>query len=331
MPRRIRFLALLLLLSALGLKAGGPTGRTSFELRGIVVPEGDISLVGSQLAVQLHALSGPWSGREKSAVPDTSGKFKYKGVPAGMYLLTVLMPRVARVRRTVDVGPSLADKHGRIDVRIPLAARRRRPGVFDVPANELSLPEAARAEYEKGLHQLRDRNLARAEEHFRRVTDQAPQYYAAWYELGAIASRRERYADAASLYREALRLQPGSFRILVDLGEVLLRLRDEQGALAINTQAVKMRPDDAQAQVQMGYSLMLTGRLREAETHLKEAVALDPANYSYPQLMLAEIYRRRKDLPGVRRELEEFLRLHPDSPKAREIRAALEELRLLPK
>ena len=198
--------------------------------------------------------------------------------------------------------------------------------MFEVPANELSLPVAAREEYEKGQQQLRDGNRARALEHFRRATDLAPQYHAAWFQLGATASGEQHFREAADFYREALKLHPESYRALVALGEVLLKLHDGQGAFAVNAQAVKIRPDDPQAQVQLGYSLMFIDQMEEAEVHLKEAISLDPANYCYPQLMLAEIYRRRNDLPAVNRELEEFLRLHPDSPKAREIRQALNEL-----
>jgi len=328
MLRRLPPLLCLILFASTIQIAGRGMERGSFELRGTVVPEGGISVNEGRLGIQLQALSGAWQGRELSAAPDIGGKFRFKRIPTGMYLLTAFIPRVARVRRTIEVGPSLADKEGRIEVRIELAARRRRPGMFEVPASELTLPAAAQDEYEKGRQQLKDRNYSRAEEHYRRATELAPQYYAAWYQRGSIATRQERFSEAAGFYREALKLQPENYRALMALGEVLVTLREGEEALAVNTQAVKARPDDPQARIQLGFSMMLAGRLDQAEAHLKEAVSLDPANYCYPQLMLAEIYRRRNELPKVQRELEEFLRLHPDSPKAREIRPALNELLL---
>lgn len=179
MPRKVQLLAFLLVLLSVGLREGRSAERNSFEVRGVVVPEGGLSVDTSRVSIQLQALSGSWAGKELSAVPHKWGKFRYKGIPTGTYLLTVYMPRIARVRRTVEVGPSLADKNGRIEVRVPLAAQRRRPGMFQVPADELSLPTAAREEYEKGLKQLKDHNLTRAEDHFRRATDWAPQYFAA--------------------------------------------------------------------------------------------------------------------------------------------------------
>jgi regulator of sirC expression with transglutaminase-like and TPR domain len=46
-----------------------------------------------------------------------------------------------------------------------------------------------------------------------------------------------------------------------------------------------------------------------------------------PQLFLAEIYERGKNLPAAIQELESFLQLHPDSPRALSIRGKLEALR----
>jgi tetratricopeptide (TPR) repeat protein len=95
----------------------------------------------------------------------------------------------------------------------------------------------------------------------------------------------------------------------------------------VNERAAKARPDDAQAQAQLGYSYLLLGRLEEAETHLKRTASLDPANYYYPQILLADIYSQRGDNASMVRELEEFLRLHPDSQKARDVTRILDRLR----
>ena len=64
-----------------------------------------------------------------------------------------------------------------------------------------------------------------------------------------------------------------------------------------------------------------------AQKHLERARQIDPAHFSHPQLVLAEIHLRR----GERREaadvLEEFLRYHPDWLQATKMRQTIAELR----
>jgi uncharacterized protein HemY len=64
-----------------------------------------------------------------------------------------------------------------------------------------------------------------------------------------------------------------------------------------------------------------------AQKHLERARQIDPAHFSHPQLVLAEIHLRR----GERREaadvLEEFLTYHPDWPHAAKMRQTIAELR----
>jgi tetratricopeptide (TPR) repeat protein len=97
--------------------------------------------------------------------------------------------------------------------------------------------------------------------------------------------------------------------------------------LEINQRAVRARPDDALGQSQLGQSYYFLGRLDEAEKHLKEAKAIDPSHFSFPQLVLAELYQRRGNYPALVGELEEFLRLHPDSEEAPAVRTSLERVR----
>jgi outer membrane protein assembly factor BamD (BamD/ComL family) len=58
-----------------------------------------------------------------------------------------------------------------------------------------------------------------------------------------------------------------------------------------------------------------------------EAKRLDPAHFSRPQWTLAQIYLRTGDPKAAAAELEEFIRLHPDSPDRERARAAIEELK----
>lgn len=298
--------------------------RTSFEVRGAVSRSNDIPSPGAGIFVQI---TGPYGPPHLNAVADSKGRFRFKKVPMGIYLLTAFIPRVARVRRTVEVGPSFADEEGRIEFSLKLEPRPRRMDRFLVPAEQLSIPEKARSEYDKGRQRMADADLAGAIACFEKALDIAPQFAAAWYQLGLVAGHQHHLAEAVSHFRKALEHYPGNFQTILRLGMTLMAMQNGPEAIEVNGQAVGARPEDAEAQAQLGYSYLLADRLQEAEKHLKIAIDLDPASFHFPQLMLAEIYRRREDYPSMERELESFLRLHPDSPTAPEIVQRLSKVR----
>jgi tetratricopeptide (TPR) repeat protein len=297
---------------------------SAYEVRGILLPPPGVSFNSQRAYVQLgNPIGQPLAGTEA----DSKGRFRFKHVPVGMYVLTAYVPRVARTRRTVDIGPSLAAAKGYIDVTLPMEPASRRAGMHQVTVDQLSIPEEARSELEKGLDRFRSRDLAGAAQCFRRAVDAAPDFGTAWHQLGTIAYFQGNFKEAAAHFQEASKCLPQNFQVLIHLGAALLALRDGSAALGVNARAVKERPNDAQAQAQLGFSLFLLERLDEAEIHLKKAVELDPANFFFPQLHLAEIYRRRKDHNAMARELEQFLGLHPDAPVAGRIRSILDALR----
>jgi outer membrane protein assembly factor BamD (BamD/ComL family) len=90
-----------------------------------------------------------------------------------------------------------------------------------------------------------------------------------------------------------------------------------------------MVPVDALAQAQLGMSYFYLGQLDAAEKHLKQAKSLEPGHFSHPQLFLMQIYAKRNRTPEAILEMEEFLKLHPDSAKAPRIRELLQKVRAM--
>jgi Tfp pilus assembly protein PilF len=298
---------------------GGPV----FELRGTIRQSAGLASDGGPIV----QITGVNRDLQLSSLVDAKGQFRFKKVPAGMYLLTAFIPRIARTKRTIEVGPSFADRNGRVAVTIQLAARPRRPDRFQVSAEQLGIPKQAQEEYEKGILRLEKRDRAGASAAFSKALAAAPKFAAARYQLGILASQGGRYSDAVMHFREALTQMPANYQYLLNLGRSLLALRDGPQAVSVNEAAARSRPDDSEAQVQLGFSYMLVGRMDDAEKHFKETIALDPANYLYPQLALAEIYNMRQEPEAVAQQLEEFLKLHPDALLARDVARSLSEVR----
>jgi regulator of sirC expression with transglutaminase-like and TPR domain len=61
--------------------------------------------------------------------------------------------------------------------------------------------------------------------------------------------------------------------------------------------------------------------------YLEIARRIDPAHFSHPQLVLAEIHLRRGENSAAADALEDFLRHHPDFPAADKIRENIAKLR----
>jgi tetratricopeptide (TPR) repeat protein len=198
-----------------------------------------------------------------------------------------------------------------------------------VAATQLSVPDRARAEYQKAQERLRQHDVPGAVERLKNALEMAPQFSAAWNNLGTIAYQSGEYETAEKHFREALRHDPDSYAPLVNLGGTLLSLNRVQEALSINLEAVKERPDDALAHSQLGQSYFRVGQIEPAETHLKQAKALDVRHFSFPQLVLAQIYAHKEDSMAMVAELEEFLQYHPDSKLAVGVSQALEKVRAM--
>ena len=308
----------LLLMFAI-LCAWGETDR--YELLGRLLP-------ATRASVWLDGATAPF---EESTLADDDGHFRFRGLLAGTYTLGAFVPGRGEMRRTIEVGPSHADARKRIELTVEM-----RDGEFEsrgilrrgaiVSARELAIPERAHREYEEAEKRLARRDVEGAVAHLDRAVELAPQFSEAWNHLGTIAYQARDYTRAESCFRKALQADPADFQPLVNLGGVSINLSKFEQALQYNLYAALARPNDALANSQLGMSYFYLGKLDLAHKYLTAAKRLDPAHFSHPQLMLAEIYLRRQDRAAAAGELEEFLQYHPDSPEAGQIKEKLAQL-----
>jgi tetratricopeptide (TPR) repeat protein len=90
---------------------------------------------------------------------------------------------------------------------------------------------------------------------------------------------------------------------------------------------VLQRPNDALANSQLGLTYFETGNFDLAVKYLDIARRIDPAHFSHPQLVLAEIHLRRGERREAAEVLADFLLHHPDYPTAPKMRETIEKLR----
>ena len=295
--------------------------QDSFDIRGTLVP-------ATQASVSLHGSTTPF---HSNTLAGADGRFRFRNISAGTYTLIVFIPGQGEVRKTISVGPSTADRKGRIELAVKLDEARMTPDRSAVVSvRELAIPQKARDEYRNAGKKLQSRDVAAAIAHLERAVQLAPRFAAAWNFLGTIAYQTQRYDDAEKYFLRALEADQNAYEPVVNLGGVYVTTGKFDEAWKYNLNAVLRRPNDALANSQLGMTYFGLGRFDLAEKYLIEAIRLDPAHFSHPQLTLADIYMRRGDKARAADVLDDFLRRHPDNPARDSIRTVISNLRNSP-
>ncbi len=255
-------------------------------------------------------------------------RFSFRALAGGAYTLTVLDPQWGVTRQTVQVTPSFADERGRVQVHVSLdrssvTRSRRAEGTSTVSLAKLRVSGKARAAQRKAHANFAKGNIARGTELLHRAVELAPTFSEAWNELGTVAYKAGEYARAEEFFREALEHEPLAFAPMANLGGALLSQERYREALDFNLMARSMQPEDALANSQLGMNFYHLHQLQKGREFLLRAKEADASHFSHPQLYLAQIYARLGELAKSVVELEEILRLHPDSPAARVAKSAI--------
>jgi tetratricopeptide (TPR) repeat protein len=306
-----------LILASLAVAVSNPAlGAETYQVAGTILRENGKPFLRSRAVVFLHGAVKPYYARTEAAL---NGTFKFKNVPASTYILLVAMPQMGELQKTIEVGPGFADSKKRVELTITASKADAKERTHVVSAAELSIPPSAKEEYGKATACLARRDIQGAIACLKRATEIAPQFAGAWNLLGTIAHQTRQFAQAEEYFREALRRDAELYPPLVNLGGALLAQGKIEESLSVNLRAVAAGPRDALANTQLGLCYFYLGRLDDAEIYLKQAKTLDAGHFSCPQLYLAEIYASRGQTAAAISEIEEFLRLHPDTENASEL------------
>ncbi len=297
-------------------------GEPLYQLAGQVLPPG-------RAAVSLYGATSPFAA---TTVSDGGGRFRFRKLAPGTYTIGVFIPSRGEARLTAEVGPGTADSRRRVSLTLDLKdadfeTRDTLRRQHAVTASELAIPGKALREYEEAQKDLARRDVDSAVKRLEHAVELAPQFSSAWNTLGTIAYQTRRFLRAEECFREALAADPAAYEPLVNLGGVLLDLRKLAEAMDCNLHAMLARPRDALANAQLGMTYFEVGNFDLAVKYLERAREIDPAHFSHPQLLLAEIHLRRGELRAAADDLEDFVKHHPDYPQAEKVREHIARLR----
>jgi predicted O-linked N-acetylglucosamine transferase (SPINDLY family) len=147
----------------------------------------------------------------------------------------------------------------------------------------------------------------------RKAFELQPNYADAFANLGNAMKDLRRFDEAIGAYKQAISLRPQHAPFYSNLGVALLQAGKADEAMIPIQRALVLAPNLAGAHNNAAGVLKEMGRIREAVDAYRRALELDPsARSTRDNLILAAHYHSDYDGPSLRREAEQWAKIHAE-------------------
>lgn len=266
---------------------------------------------------------------------DASGRYSFAGLSPGRFFVKVLPHGTNFEEQTVEVelinllrpGGSSSDiaykdifLRPRKSQRTPLGE----PGTVysqDVPAEAKSL-------YEKGMRDIESDRREQGVQQLMEAVKIFPEYFAALERLGYEFIRLERFNYAYAAFTKAVSVNDRSFACWYGLGLAASALDSNNIAIEAANKALSIDRGSSNANLLLGVSQRKIKKYAEAEQSLLRAKKLSDGNSADVRWNLALLYGNDlKKYSEAADELEAYLKLTPNHPRAEQIKKLIREYR----
>ena len=177
-------------------------------------------------------------------------------------------------RRALTLNPNLVDGHLAMGGVFNLSGDEH--GALDEFAKVLKLdPSNPRALVWQGQTYERLNRWADAEQSFKRVLQERPNYWLAYHELATALNGQGKYQEAIEKFRAATLAAPGNAQAFANLGGEYLQVGDFAQATESLKKSLALLPNDLAA-VNTSLALRYQGKPAEALPYAQKAVELNP-------------------------------------------------------
>jgi tetratricopeptide (TPR) repeat protein len=197
-----------------------------------------------------------------------------------------------------------------------------------VEVGDLQIPDKTQWEYEDGCAALRNRKMAAAEKHLRKVVNQYAKYSAAWVLLGQVLVAQQKTEEARGACSQPLTAKPNYLPAYLCLTDISSRLKNWDEVLKLSARALEIDPTaDAAAYAYSAMANLNLHHLPEAEKSALKALEIDRDN-TEPRVhyLLAQIYEAKRDRANEVAQLREYLKYSTDPKDTAMVKNYLAEL-----
>jgi tetratricopeptide (TPR) repeat protein len=325
----LRRLPVFLLLLALGALPGNAQSQQQRR-------HGNFSIGGSlrdsvdhhgmeNVLVTLKLLTGP---TVNTAYTRSNGDFQFDGLTEGDYILEIVVKDYDTFRETISI-----DQGSRLGMAVFLNKTGKAAiptSQLSISAHQLSVPHKAHDEFEKGMALIYLKSDYRgAIVQFQLAIKDFPTYYEAYAEEGGAYYQLKDLEPAEEALRKSIELSSGQYAdasfSLAALFNDTKRFADAEAAArkGISTDKSSWR-----GPFELARALTALKQTDDAEKSAEESRDLMPDNPPV-YLLLANIHIQKKDYPSLVTDLDEYLRLAPNTPEADQARKTREKVQAM--
>jgi tetratricopeptide (TPR) repeat protein len=324
------FLLLLLLLSNVRIKAENPVDKTMNSISGQVWDPYNQPVVN--ISVELQNELSMTVARQRTA---SGGRFVFSNVATGTYKVKILTTGTNYLEQfqdaSVNTNGGIGSDNVYLDIHLKFDPRKidigNAGGAVEPVFVQEGIANEARESFKKGVKLLADKDDAGLKE-LEKAVKVSPDYYEALNRLGEEYVRRKKYVESLPFLVKAIDVNRRSFSGFFNLAFACFQLNQKDEAVKAAKAAAIIKPDSISAQLLFGTILRTYGDYKEAEKTLLKAKKLTrqiPVAEVHWQLAL--LYNKTNRNKEAAAELEEFLKIEPNSSDKKEIQELINKLK----
>ena len=251
-----------------------------------------------------------------TAVTESDGKFRFDGLPAGPYDVTVAGAILLPPKRVPIDRPGTV-----LVLQLPITVLQA-SGQHNhtVSVRELAVPETAQKTLRQAYDAWEANDTARSRDLVARALQIHPDYGAALALLGVVELKEGNPAAAIIDLRKAIRLSPNAPRPYLALASAYNLSRDNAQALHALSIVAKLVSDNWQMHYEAGRAYLGLGRFETALGEFNQAQLLAQPDSVVVHVAKAHALLGLQNVAAARAELETVLRASPDGPYAAQSR-----------
>jgi Tfp pilus assembly protein PilF len=307
------------------LPAQKPGGRGSGGIIDVQVRYTDGRPAPRGVHIRLESAEG---GAEADLDTIQGGKCQFRQSTSGVFIVRISNLGFKEVSARVELIDS-PRAYVTLDL-IPLKDNEPPPAVSVPPSEavsvkDLTIPEAARTEFNKGEEAMRAKNVDESLKHFQKAIKLYDAYPQAYRMMGDAFVEKQQWPEAETALKKSIELQPDLAPAYFDLGALRNQTKNYPGAEEALKKGLDLTPDATVGKYELAKTYWGMGRWQDAAPFAADTVKALP-DLAAAHVLLANIRLKLRDAAGALHEYQEYLRIEPQGSMAPQVREMIEKI-----